>query len=428
MSITELYQYFRKSKGISTDTRTLQQGQLFVALRGPNFNANELAQSALEKGAIAAVIDDSDFQTDKTILVENALATLQQLASHHRDNLSCEVIAITGSNGKTTSKELTAAILRNQFPTYATAGNLNNHIGLPLSLLRISDKEEFAVLELGDNHPGEVKLLSEICRPDIGVVTNVGKDHLEGFKTMEANYRAKAELYDYLRNHDKPVLLDDDQLDLRKWVDGIKSVIRYGTGRGVQTQGQLIEATPYVYFKFRDGEDWVKVHTQLYGKYNFSNLLLAVAIGQYYGVSGSAIQGALESYTPGNNRSQLVKVGSNTIVLDAYNANPSNVSVALEQFAKVKAHKKIIILGDMLELGSFSESEHESILKEAKKLHADQLITVGPEYEAAAKMLGVPNYASVSALMNDWNWNEVKDSWVLIKGSRGIGLEQLMPN
>lgn len=429
MPIEELYQLFLKSTGVNTDTRTLQTNQIFFALKGPNFNANELATEAIQKGALAAIIDDAKFdQHEKTIFVQDALTSLQGLATYHRQQLFTTVIAITGSNGKTTSKELAAAVLRSQYTSYATEGNLNNHIGLPLSVLRIKPEHQFAILELGDNHPGEVALLANICQPHIGVVTNVGKDHLEGFGTMEANYKAKAELFDYLRNNGNPAFLDADLLDLRKWADGINPIIRYGTGRACNIQGILLYAAPFVQFKFKDKDKWYRVNSQLYGKYNFSNLLLAVAIGQYFEVPTEKIVTALESYVPGNNRSQILKIESNKVVLDAYNANPSNVMAALDQFRQIPSKNKIVILGDMLELGSFAAAEHQSVLKEALSLNPRTLITVGAEFEKPAREMGVAHYSTAKELKGQIDWDNWKEAWILIKGSRGVGLEAILPD
>ena len=426
MHIEALYELFIQSTGVNTDSRTLQPGQMFFALKGPNFDANRFAQQALDQESTAIVIDNADHHIpESTILVDDVLASLQQLARYHRQQMPATVIAITGSNGKTTSKELAHRVLASTFSAYATEGNLNNHIGLPLTLLRIKPEHQYAIVELGDNHPGEIALLCSLGLPDIGAVTNVGMDHLEGFGSMEANIATKKELYDYLLKSDKPTFLQPEQPYLVDMAAGIRNVHTYGTREEYKTFGKLLRANPYVKFAFRDNGEMHEVQTQLPGAYNMDNLMLAVAIGQHFGVEAKNIAKALASFIPTNNRSQVVSWGTNHILLDAYNANPSNVEAALQSLAAMDVPHKVAILGDMLELGTFGPAEHERIGKLAVE-SADEVVLVGPQFVPVAAMLGLQHFATATEAAA-WVRHQVfANSWILIKGSRGIGLEALM--
>lgn len=428
MNSGELYTHFLNSQGISTDTRQLKPGELFLTLKGPRFNGNEHVQAAFDGGAIGAIVDEpKGLVNDRCYLVEDALFTLQNLARHHRKQLDLTVIAITGSNGKTTTKELTQAVMQSHYSCFATKGNLNNHIGLPLSVLSLQSTHAFAILELGDNHPGEVALLSSICQPQYGVITNVGMDHLEGFGSMEANVAAKKELYDYLAHHDGTAIINPTLPYLSEMAQQVKEQIHYGEADTFTTKGELIAADPFVTLQFKtiSGQQQV-IKTQLIGAYNYHNALTAIAIGQHFGVPDQKIGQALAAYHPANNRSQVVDRGSYRILLDAYNANPSNVAAALESFEKITSPKKAIFLGDMLELGSFAAAEHERIARMAQQVNPTTLVLVGKEFEPIARMLGIRHFQTAAAarawfIAQDWT-----DYWLLIKGSRGIAMETLL--
>ncbi len=427
MTIPALYELFRQSTGVSTDTRTLQGGQLYFALKGPSFNGNAFAQQALDAGAAYAVVDDPSLEgKERYILVEDALTTLQHLARHHRQQLSTTIIAITGSNGKTTTKELTAAVLSSHYPTFATPGNLNNHIGLPLSVLRITEAHRFAVLELGDNHPGEVALLSSICQPDYGLITNVGMDHLEGFGSMEANIAAKKELFDYLAAHEGTAFLAPELDYLSDMAQQVPHHITYGTAATVQYRGELMEASPYLHFQFQYQGTHYPVATQLIGSYNLMNALAATAIALEMGVPASTIATALAAYRPANNRSQVEERHGAHIILDAYNANPSNVEAALASFAQLHQPKKAILLGDMLELGTFAPEAHQRMATLALSCGADTVVLVGHHYLDAAVQLGILHFPDAAAARNWFLSNNWSDYWILVKGSRGIRMETIV--
>jgi UDP-N-acetylmuramoyl-tripeptide--D-alanyl-D-alanine ligase len=427
MTITALYDLFCGSTGVSTDTRTLLPGQLYVALRGPSFNGNAFAQQALAAGAAYAIVDDPALTgNERYVLVEDTLTTLQELARHHRKQLSTTIIAITGSNGKTTTKELTAAVLSSYYPTFATPGNLNNHIGLPLSVLRITDEHRFAVLELGDNHPGEVALLSSICRPHYGLVTNVGMDHLEGFGSMEANIAAKKELFDFLATHEGTAFLAPELDYLSDMAKQVPYHITYGTTDSVQYRGQLLEASPYLRGSFHHRDENYTVATQLVGSYNLMNVLAAAAIGLQFGVPAPLIVEALTAYRPANNRSQVEERDGYHLILDAYNANPSNVEAALTSFGQLTADSKAVLLGDMLELGSFSPEAHLRMAQQAIACGADRIVLVGPQYRAAATAYGMLHFEHAEAAREWFLTQEWTGYWILVKGSRGIRMETIV--
>lgn len=428
MNIDELYAHFLDSRGISTDTRQLKPGQLFLTLKGPRFNGNDHVQTAFDSGAAGAIVDEPQgVVNDQCYLVEDALTALQSLARHHREQLDLTVIAITGSNGKTTTKELTQAVMQSHYNSFATIGNLNNHIGLPLSVLSLQSTHEFAILELGDNHPGEVALLSSICQPQYGVITNVGMDHLEGFGSMEANIAAKKELYDYLANHNGTAIINPTLPYLPEMARQVKPQIHYGEEDTFATQGELVAADPFIQLRFKtaDGQ-WQAIKTQLIGAYNYHNALAAIAIGQHFGVPDEKIGRSLAEYIPTNNRSQVVDRGSYQVLLDAYNANPSNVAAALESFERVTSTKKAIFLGDMLELGPFAAAEHERIARMAQQINPTTLVLVGNEFEPIASKLGIQHFSTVDTARNWFIEQDWSDYWLLIKGSRGIAMERLL--
>lgn len=428
MKMADPYRLFLSSTGISTDTRSLQSGQLFLTLKGPRFNGNEHVQAAFEAGAAGAIVDEPQgVVNDQCYLVDDALATLQALARHHREQLNITVIAITGSNGKTTTKELAQTVMQSHYPCFATKGNLNNHIGLPLSVLSLQPTHKFAILELGDNHPGEVALLSSICQPQYGLITNVGMDHLEGFGTMDANIAAKKELFDYLANNDGKAFINPDLPYLPEMAANVGVQIQYGDKSGRATQGELLSADPFVKLRFTSKEDqWLTVPTQLIGAYNYQNALAAIAIGQHFGVPDEKIVSALSAYMPNNNRSQMVRKEGYQVLLDAYNANPSNVEAALESFAQIYSPKKAILLGDMLELGSFEAPEHERIAQIALGQEPDALVLVGKAFAPIAHALSIRHFDTAAAAKAWFQQQDWRDYWLLIKGSRGIAMETIL--
>jgi UDP-N-acetylmuramoyl-tripeptide--D-alanyl-D-alanine ligase len=427
MDIKGLYREFQSSRGISIDSRTIESGQLFFAIKGEHFDGNRYALQAIKAGATLAVVDDPSLQGNTRVLyVRDALDTLQRLARHHRQLLKGTVIAITGSNGKTTSKELTQSILSTQYRSYATKGNLNNHIGMPLTLLSMPLELDFAVIEMGDNQPGEIAMLSNIALPDYGVVTNVGKDHLGGFGSWQGVYNARKELFDHLRAHHKPAFVNTDIPYLVEMAEGVEQVIAYGTGADMQCRYELLRAEPFVQMKMYTSDGAHTIQSQLFGSYNFENMMLAATIGQYFQVSIKNLISAIERYQPGNNRSQIVEWRGNRMLMDAYNANPSNMEAALKSFAALQVERKVVILGDMLELGDLALYEHQRIAELALSLEFDNVILVGHHFEPVARKSGIRHFDDVQALKEWAIGNLPRGSWIMVKGSRKISLEKLI--
>lgn len=425
MSTEELYNLFKDSKGISTDTRTLQPGEIYFALSGENFNGNHFAQDALDKGCAAAIIDDRGlYGKQGHIYFPDALEALQNLSNYHRNKLDTLILAITGSNGKTTTKELIFNVLKSELEVYATKGNLNNHIGVPLSLLSIKPNHHIAVIEMGDNHPGEIQLLCNIAQPDYGIITNVGKDHLEGFGNMEANYKAKGELFDYLAVENKKAFIDTAQEDLMELGEKINGKIYYGGKEDNKYKTEFIEANPFVTLEFNH-TDHFTVQSQMIGQYNYKNIQTAIACGVHFGISSQHIVNAIEEFTPDNNRSQVINAGSNRIILDAYNANPSNMEVALESLKSIKDTKRIAILGDMFELGTFSDEEHINVARKCVELNIETVL-VGPLFEKAAHQFGFMHFQDAESASLWYNSRNFENTWILIKASRGVKLETII--
>jgi UDP-N-acetylmuramoyl-tripeptide--D-alanyl-D-alanine ligase len=429
-SIENIYQYYLESnQKICTDTRKIEHGALFFALRGPNFNANELALQAIQLGCSYAIIDDKSFEEDeKTILVDDVLKTLQDLAKFHRKKLSIPVLGITGSNGKTTSKELINAVLSKKFKTLATQGNLNNHIGVPLTLLSITKEHEFAIIEMGANHQGEINMLCEIADPNYGVITNIGKAHLEGFGGIEGVKKGKSEMYKYIANKNGKIFLhgDDEVLqELAKHNDKIT----YGTKKLYDVVGKLKQENEKVKFAWKTRYNAPElqaanfIQTNIVGVYNYYNLLCAACVGNYFKVDEKLINESLSNYLPSNNRSQLYKTERNTLILDYYNANPTSMRAAIENFSQLQLANKYLILGDMLELGEESLKEHEEIIN---LLHDKNLVDyylVGPIFSSITTQKSFKNVEVTRDLLKSLN---LKDKTILIKGSRGIKLELIL--
>lgn len=388
MKLSALYQIFLDCQLVTTDSRNCPEGSLFIALKGESFNGNAFAGKALETGCAYAVIDESEYAIEgdqRYILVDDCLQTLQQLANYHRRQLGTRVIGITGTNGKTTTKELISAVLSQSHNILYTLGNLNNHIGVPSTLLRLKAEHDLAVIEMGANHPGEIKFLSEIAEPDCGIITNVGKAHLEGFGSFEGVIKTKGELYDFLRKKEgSTVFIHHDNAYLMNIAEGL-NLIPYGTEDDLYVNGRITGNSPYLTFEWKAGKDGksYQVQTQLIGEYNFPNALAAITIGRFFGVEDAKINEALAGYTPQNNRSQLKKTDDNTLIIDAYNANPTSMMAALQNFRNMEVPHKMLILGDMRELGAESAAEHQKIADYLKECAFEKVWLVGDQFAAA---------------------------------------------
>jgi UDP-N-acetylmuramoyl-tripeptide--D-alanyl-D-alanine ligase len=413
----KLYQLYKQSTGICTDTRKIEPSCLFFALKGVNFDGNKFAKEALDKGALAVVIDDEKQYIDnKTILVDDTLKTLQKLALYHRKQLDIPILAITGSNGKTTTKELINAVLSKKYKTAATIDNLNNHIGVPLTLLSFTPKHNFGIVEMGANHVGEIALLCEIAEPDFGLITNIGTAHIEGFGSKEGIIKGKTELYNFLKLNNGTVFVNYKDAILKEKTEGIKTIF-YN-----QDEAELYNSFPNIEFKWKSKKGFSK----LYGAYNFTNILAAITIGEYFKVASNDILNAIADYTPTNNRSQIETIGTNTVLIDAYNANPTSMQAALDTFKAIDKENKIVILGDMLELGNSSLEEHKNILKQLDKAHFNKVYLIGDEFKKASKNEAYVNFKNIEAFNQYLSENPIRDAYVLLKGSRGIRLEKCL--
>jgi len=415
---------YRQSGKVSTDTRKIAAGSIFFALKGDMFNANTFAQQALDNGAAYAVLDEKEYAVnDRCIVVDDVLATLQKLARHHRDQLTIPVIGLTGSNGKTTSKELLNAVLSKKFKTYATLGNLNNHIGVPLTLLSIDSTIEMAVVEMGANHLGEIALLCSIANPTHGFITNIGRAHIGMFGGFENIIRAKSELYQHLLTHNGTVFINSQNEILANMAKRFKAPLFY-PAKGDYYEATLQGADPFVKIKAENGD---AVQTHLIGAYNFENIAAALCIGKYFEVPAAMANQAVADYLPGNMRSQMIQKETNTVILDAYNANPSSMQVALENLAAMKAPHKMVILGDMFELGEEAEKEHRLIGQLAKTLGFDKVYLCGTLMKAAKEAFpGAILFENKTLLMEALKNDPPRNATILVKASRGIGLETIV--
>lgn len=414
MKIEELYSLYITHGLVDTDTRTIRKNTLFFALKGENFNGNMFAEEAITNGASYAIIDEADYKTsEKLILVDNVLETLQKLANHHRNQLGIPVIALTGSNGKTTTKELINSVLSKKYKTTATLGNLNNHIGVPLTLLSMNKNTEVGIVEMGANHAKEIEFLSEIANPDYGYITNFGSAHLEGFGSLEGVVKAKSELYDYLRAKNKKVFVNPND---EKQIAKTKDIERITFDESIK----FLEANPFVKLSYNNTE----ILSNLIGAYNFANISAAITIGNYFNVTTELIKEAIESYVPSNNRSQVINTKTNRIILDAYNANPTSMKAALESFSKLQANNKTIILGDMFELGKYSSNEHQSIVNFIKELNLDEAFLIGENfYKTTTKYKRFNGFNEFEEYIKN---NQIESSTILVKGSRGMALERVV--
>lgn len=425
MTLPTLYQIYMSCDGVTTDTRNCPDNSLFFALKGESFDGNKFANKALESGSRYAVVDDATIipEGDKRyILVDDTLKTLQHLANYHRHQLGTRIIGITGTNGKTTTKELIAAVLSQSHNVLYTQGNLNNHIGVPLTLLRLKADHDLAVIEMGANHPGEIKFLVDIVEPNYGIITNVGKAHLEGFGSFEGVIRTKGELYDFLRNKvDSTVFIHHDNPYLMNMSAGL-NIIPYGSGDTLYANGHVTGCSPFLAFEWKAGRDGERheVQTKLIGDYNFANAMAAVTIGRFFGVEPKKIDKALSEYEPSNNRSQLKKTADNTLIIDTYNANPTSMMASLSNFYKMQAEGKMLILGDMRELGSESISEHQKVVDYIKECKFDNVILVGSQFAACHS--DFCHFDNVDDLIKHLKGDKPKGHTILIKGSNGIKL------
>jgi UDP-N-acetylmuramoyl-tripeptide--D-alanyl-D-alanine ligase len=423
MNIEELYSIYCNHPQIQTDSRKLASGDLFFALRGPNFNGNQFALQALEMGAAYVIVDEHIPSADNRIIrVEDVLTALQQLAGHHRDQFTIPFIAITGSNGKTTTKELVAAVLSAHYKTYTTQGNLNNHIGIPLTLLQVQKDAQMAVIEMGANHQHEIEGYCQYVKPTHGIITNCGKAHLEGFGGEEGVRKGKGELFQFLSGHHGTAFAFADYDYLHTLSNKVSTVIWYGTNSGT-IQGSIQDSMPFLQVAV-SGAIQLSLQTQLVGTYNLPNVLCAVTIGNYFGVPPTKIQSAIESYTPSNSRSQWINWGTNQVILDAYNANPSSMKVAIENFAQLPESAKILMLGAMMELGETSVAEHQALLNQIQQYPWEEVVLVGGDFSNLSHPY---HYFTDSNLAKEWlRSKNPQNVQILLKGSRSMKMEKVI--
>jgi UDP-N-acetylmuramoyl-tripeptide--D-alanyl-D-alanine ligase len=426
MDLERLYHIYLEHPIVRNDTRKISPGCIYWSIRGERFDGNTFAAEALNSGAAYAVVDTKELAVDERyIYVEDALIALQELARHHRKQLGIPVIAITGSNGKTTTKELLVRVLSQEKRAFATPGNLNNHIGLPLTLLQLTKEHDIAIIELGANHKGENAILCKICLPDAGIITNIGKDHLEGFGGMEGVEKANAELFDFLRENKGLAFVNIDDERVMRNSDGLKK-ISYGISSEADFRGEIKGRFPFLSAKISAKNIEIEVSSHLFGSFHLYNLAAATAIGTHYGVPHQKIKEALESYLPQNNRSQVVKLGTNTVILDAYNANPSSMSGALADFSDYPTDKKVLVLGDMFELGEDAAMEHEAILKSIDFSRFEAVALAGKEFFAFEKQFPQGHFFEDSATLKSWfSSQDFENATIYAKGSRGMRMEEV---
>jgi len=426
MKTEQLYELYKNSTGITTDSRTVGTGQIFFALWGDKYNGNKFAAEALEKGASCAVIDDPLFETDKTVLVDDCLFELQALANHHRKTMNVPVLAITGTNGKTTTKELLAAIMSKKLKVHYTKGNLNNHIGVPLTILSAPEGTEMMIIEMGANHIGEIRTLCLIAKPDYGIITNIGTAHLEGFGTVDGIIKAKTELFEYLKKVNGIALYNDkNPLLTEKIFKYVLRAVPFSDPTGTELLVEKLPSDLNLNVSLDYFHETYKIKTNLFGDYNIENIKAAVATGLFFEVKLKDIAEAVENYVPANNRSQVKETANNTIICDSYNANPVSMNLAIESFSSLNNEKKLVILGDMLELGEKSEVEHSRIIDKLKLLKLENALLAGPIFNKVAQKAGIKSFVSVTKLIDHLKAEHVKGFTVLIKGSRGMGLEKI---
>ncbi|MFN7116453.1 MAG: UDP-N-acetylmuramoyl-tripeptide--D-alanyl-D-alanine ligase [Saprospiraceae bacterium] len=430
----QLYSIFLQHPNIVTDSRQVKAGDLFFALKGERFDGNQFAQKALEQGAAYVVVDDATVVSSaQFLLVEDTLLALQQLAQFHRRHFDIPVIAVCGSNGKTTTKDLISAVLSSHYPTHYTKGNFNNHIGVPLTILAMPPKTEVAVLEIGANNIGEIDALCKIAEPTHGLITNIGKEHLEGFGGLEGVKQGESELYRYLAAHKGMAFINKDEPFLEELAQPVKKKFFYARSESFDMNNpiyeiRLLQTLPFVKVAFHndDFDEVIEVNSQLFGKHNFANIMTAIVLGRYFKVPAHKIKAAIEHYKPLSNRSQILQIDSNTFLMDAYNANPSSMEQAILTFAEMKGTHKIAILGDMLELGEASAVEHSLIAQMAVNQGFDQVVLVGKEFESEARKHHVLHFENVTTLREWFETQHFTNTVFLLKASRGIQLEKML--
>lgn len=425
----KVFDLFYLTSGVSTDSRSIAKDCLYIALKGSNFNGNAFAKEAIEKGAMFAIVDEKELANNTTIFyVENALLYLQQLANHHRNKYKIPVIGITGSNGKTTTKELVNSVLSQRYAVLCTKGNLNNHIGVPLTLLQLNNCHDLAIIEMGANKPYDIQELVNIAEPTHGLITNIGSAHLEGFGSKEGVIKTKGELYDFIEEIGGTIFYNVDDELLAQLVPIETEHITYGTSPSAQLAGAIIEVRPEVVFDYISSHDDTvrRISSQIIGKYNFYNMLAAVCIGDYFELSYEEIKNGIESYLPDNNRSQVKKTAKNTLILDAYNANPTSVQSAIESFAMMSHDDKFFILGDMLELGNETIPAHQAVIEQTKRSDLKGIFVGSIYAELAKEDETIMAFATKEAAKDFLSIAQPKGNLILLKGSRGIGLETLV--
>ncbi|UKN03222.1 UDP-N-acetylmuramoyl-tripeptide--D-alanyl-D-alanine ligase [Paracrocinitomix mangrovi] len=423
MNISHLHELFVTSKGVCTDTRNLEPNTIFFALKGANFNGNEYAQKAIDEGCSYAIVDEAEYKTsDQIFLVDDVLETLQKLANFHRKQFDIPILGITGSNGKTTSKELIGAVLKKKYNVLITEGNLNNHLGVPFTLLKLNSQHDFAVIEMGANKPGDIQELVEIAEPNHGIITNVGAAHIEGFGSLEGVIQTKTAMYRWMEKVQGVIFCNADDETLKSHLPKAP-LVTYGE-ESANIQGELVEMNPFVSFKWNNSTYHSEIiETKLTGRYNFTNFLAAVCIGDYFGVQPAAINEALSNYQPSNNRSQIQKSDRNTLIVDCYNANATSMKAAIQSFAEITAESKLAIVGDMLELGEISNVEHQKIVDLLNDLGL-KAILVGKEFQKTNS--NFPKYSNFIDLLDNEDLSSINNFSILLKGSRGIKLENLI--
>ena len=422
MEINSIYQLFLKCRGVSTDSRKLESGNLYISLKGPNFNGNSFAKEALDKGASYAIVDEKEYAiNDSYILVDDCLDTLQELATHHRRSSKAKILALTGSNGKTTSKELIYSVLKSKLNTIATTGNLNNHIGVPLTLLSIQAETQIAIVEMGANHLREIEMLCNMAEPDYGYITNFGKAHLEGFINLQGVIKGKSELYKYLMGKSGLIFINNKDPKQIEITNNYSNKFTFG-----ETESNANYSVKTVNPKISMSIEDVTINTNLFGEYNVENIASAICIGKYFGLSNLEIKKGVESYIPNNNRSQILEKGSNKIILDAYNANPTSMKLTLANFNEMDEKNKIVFVGDMYELGENSHEMHQDIVETIEKIDFDQSYLLGDLFSKTKFSSKIKAFSTLEDLNNSVKLKEISNATILIKGSRGMQLEKIL--
>jgi len=428
MNVEELHQIFLKTPNITTDSRDVKPDSVFFALTGDNFNGNKYAKQALDEGCTYAVIDDIKFKLDdRYIVVDNVLNTLQELARYHRKQLNIPILAITGSNGKTTTKELVSAILGRKYNVVYTKGNFNNHIGVPLTLLRLNKETEIGVIEMGANHPGEISDLCQLAEPSHGIITNIGHAHIEGFGSFENVIKAKSELYNWLRKNNGVIFQNSEDEILNGIVYPGDKIIPYSISADKESTFSIAKADPYLEVKWKHNDADIHLKTHLFGTYNIENLAAAISIGLYFQVDVDEIKAGIELFSPGDNRSQVFKTYENTLILDAYNANPTSMRVAITDFQRISAPRKVIILGDMFELGQDTLDQHKAIINILENINHFKAYLVGEMFSRASEGTHLTSLQNIDEAIQYFMSHPVHSSTILLKGSRMMSLEKLIP-